>query len=118
MNVAIVSDDFDPPGTHGEPSAVFDYLLARGVTHAAITRGGADTLYVTPSTGGAVPVSPVAVIDTLGAGDFFHGALAYRLAEGGLDDERFAADLAFASRVAGESLGAFGTRSWLKRSLI
>jgi sugar/nucleoside kinase (ribokinase family) len=113
-NVAIVSDDFDPPGTDGEPAAVFDYLLARGVTHAAITRGAAEILYVTPSIAGAVPVNPVAVVDSLGAGDFFHGAFAYRVADLGLDDGRFAADLAFAARVAGESLGSFGTRAWLE----
>lgn len=113
VNVAIVSDDFDPPGARREPSAVFEYLRSRGVTHAAITRGGADILFVTPTTEGAVQVTPVPVVDTLGAGDFFHGALAYRIAGLGLDDARFAADLAFASRVAGSSLDSFGTRAWL-----
>ena len=114
-NVAIVSDDFDPPGTDGEPASVFDYLLTRGVTHAAITRGAAEILYITPSTAGAVPVNPVAVVDTLGAGDFFHGAFAYRIAELSLDDSRFAADLSFSAHVAGESLSSFGTRAWLGR---
>jgi sugar/nucleoside kinase (ribokinase family) len=52
-------------------------------------------------------------VDTLGAGDFFHGALAFRIASMGLDDARFADDLAYAARVAGESLASFGTRAWL-----
>ncbi len=114
-SVAIVSDDFQPPGTDGTPAAVFDYLAARGVTHVAITRGGEDILYATPRAAGAVPVDTAPVVDTLGAGDFFHGAFAYRVAEHGLDDERFADDLAFAAFVAGESLGSFGTRAWLGR---
>jgi hypothetical protein len=35
------------------------------------------------------------------------------MASMGLDDARFADDLAYAARVAGESLGSFGTRAWL-----
>lgn len=113
VDVAVVSDDFAPPGTDGEPESVFAYLLDRGVTHAAITRGEREILYCTPTGAGRVPVPSVEVVDTLGAGDFFHGALTYRVASLGLDDARFAEDLAFASSVAGRSLGSFGTREWL-----
>ncbi|NYI40925.1 PfkB family carbohydrate kinase [Demequina lutea] len=113
VDVAVVSQDFAPPGTDGAPGAVFTYLRGLGVTHAAITRGGREILYVTPSGTGSVPVGRVEVVDTLGAGDFFHGALTYRIASLGLDDARFAEDLAYAARVAGESLGSFGTRAWL-----
>lgn len=113
VDVAVVSHDFAPPGTDGNTEAVFAYLRGLGVTHAAITRGERDILFVTPSGGGSVPVDRVDVVDTLGAGDFFHGALAYRIASLGLDDARFADDLAYAARVAGESLGSFGTRAWL-----
>jgi sugar/nucleoside kinase (ribokinase family) len=113
VDVAVVSDDFAPPGTAGEPEAVFAYLLDRGVTHAAMTRGEREIVYVTPTASGRVPVATVSVVDTLGAGDFFHGALTYRIASLGLDDSRFADDLAFASGVAGRSLGSFGTRAWL-----
>lgn len=112
-NIAVVSEDFAPPGTGGEPAAVFAYLRALGVTHAAITRGARDILFVTPTTSGGVPVTPVPVVDTLGAGDFFHGAFTFRVAALGLSDERFAEDLAFAAEVAGRSLGSFGTRAWL-----
>lgn len=113
VDVAVVSHDFVPPSTDGDADAVFAYLRGLGVTHAAITRGERAILYVTPSGGGSVPVGRVDVVDTLGAGDFFHGALAYRIASMGLDDARFADDLAYAARVAGESLGSFGTRAWL-----
>lgn len=113
VDVAVVSEDFAPPGTDGAPDAVFAYLRERGVTHAAITRGEREILYVAPSGAGRVQVTPVAVVDTLGAGDFFHGALTFRLASLGLDDARFGADLAYAAEVAGRSLGSFGTRRWL-----
>jgi sugar/nucleoside kinase (ribokinase family) len=113
VDVAVVSHDFAPQGTDGNTDAVFAYLRGRGVTHAAITRGERETLYITPSGAGSVAVRQVDVVDTLGAGDFFHGALTYRIASKGLDDARFADDLAYAARVAGESLGSFGTRAWL-----
>jgi sugar/nucleoside kinase (ribokinase family) len=113
VDVAVVSHDFVPPGTDGNTDAVFAYLRSLGVTHAAITRGESEILFVTPSGAGSVPVGRVGVVDTLGAGDFFHGALAFRIASMGLDDSRFADDLAYAARVAGESLGSFGTRAWL-----
>jgi sugar/nucleoside kinase (ribokinase family) len=113
VDVAVVSHDFVPPCTDGRSDAVFAYLRGRGVTHAAITRGEHEILFVTPSGGGSVPVGRIDVVDTLGAGDFFHGALAYRIASMGLDDARFADDLAYAARVAGESLGFFGSRAWL-----
>ena len=113
VDVAVVSHDFVPPGTDGNTDAVFAYLRSLGVTHAAITRGESEILFVTPSGEGSVPVGRVDVVDTLGAGDFFHGALAFRIASMGLDDSRFADDLACAARVAGESLGSFGTRAWL-----
>ena len=116
VDVAVVSHDFAPPGTDGDADAVFAYLRGLGVTHAAITQGGGEVLFVTPTGAGSVPVGRVDVVDTLGAGDFFHGALTYRIASMGLDDARFANDLAYAARVAGESLGSFGTRAWLAGS--
>lgn len=116
VDVAVVSDAFAPPGTDGNADAVFAYLRGLGVTHAAITRGAGEVLFVTPSGAGSVPVGHVDIVDTLGAGDFFHGALTHRIASLGLDDGRFADDLGYAARVAGESLGSFGTRAWLAGS--
>ncbi|WP_062521402.1 PfkB family carbohydrate kinase [Demequina silvatica] len=113
-DIAVVSDDFAPPGTSGDPDAVLAYLFALGATAAVITRGAGSVLWATPASSGEVPVPPVApVVDTLGAGDFFHGALAYRVASLGRDDARLAQDVAFAAAVVAESLGSFGTRAWL-----
>lgn len=113
-DIAVVSADFTPPGTDGSPDAVFGYLAALGASRAVITRGAGEIAYRTPAGDGVVAVEPVPVADTLGAGDFFHGALVWRLASLGIDDARLPDDLAFASAVAGRSLGTFGTRAWLK----
>ena len=112
-DVVVASEDFAPCGTDGSPDEVFAYLADAGVRFAGITRGGRSILYRTPSGGGEVEVDAVPVADTLGAGDFFHGALAWQIATKGLDDARFAEDLRAAAQVAGSSLGTFGTRAWL-----
>lgn len=114
VDLAVVSGDFAPPGTEGEPGAVLDALDGLGVPRVVITRGALPMLHRTSRGDGEVPVEPVEVVDTLGAGDFFHGALAHRVASLGLDDRRLPDDLAWASRVAGASLGSFGTRAWLR----
>ncbi|MDN4476758.1 PfkB family carbohydrate kinase [Demequina sp. SYSU T00192] len=113
-DIAVVSDDFAPPGTGGAPDAVLAYLSGLGIAAAVITRGAGPVLYRTAASSGAVDVPPVAsVVDTLGAGDFFHGALAWRIASLGRDDARLPEDIAFAAAVVAESLGSFGTRAWL-----
>jgi len=114
VDVAVPSAAFHPPGTDGNPESVFAYLRARGVMWSAITRGAHSILYMCPGGSGEVRVPPVAgVVDTLGAGDFFHGALAHRIATMGLSADRFPEDLAFAAQVVAGSLTSFGTRAWL-----
>ena len=114
VDVAVVSDAFRPPGSDSNSDSVFAYLRARGVMWSAITRGGGSIAYMCPGGSGEVAVPPVAgVVDTLGAGDFFHGALAHRIAAEGLDGDRFPDDLAFAAEVTARSLTSFGTRAWL-----
>lgn len=112
-DIAVVSADFAPAGSGTTPQDVVDYLTFRGVRSCVITRGSDTILYRTPTVSGEVDVPRVAVVDTLGAGDFFHGAFTWRIASLGSDDARLAEDLAFAAQVAGSSLGSFGTRAWL-----
>ena len=112
-DIAVVSADFAPAGPGTTPDDVFDYLSSHGVRASVITRGSHSILYRTPTVSGEVEVARVEVTDTLGAGDFFHGAFTWRVASLGTDDARLADDLAFAARVAGSSLGSFGTRAWL-----
>lgn len=112
-DIAIVSADFAPAGPRTTPEDVLDYLASRGVRTSVITRGSHSILFRSPTARGEVEVPRVEVVDTLGAGDFFHGAFTWRVASLGSDDARLAEDLAFASQVAGSSLGSFGTRAWL-----
>ena len=115
VDVAVVSDAFRPPGTTSNSDSVFGYLRARGVMWSAITRGGGSIAFMCPGGSGEVAAPAVAgVVDTLGAGDFFHGALAHRISTEGLDGDRFAEDLAFAAEVTARSLTSFGTRAWLR----
>lgn len=116
VDIAVVSGDFAPPGVPPDPVSVLEYLVDRGPTVAAVTRGARGIVFRAPHTRGAVPVERVPVADTLGAGDFFHGALAVAIAQAGRSEEEFPHQLAWASRVAGASLGSFGTRRWLSDS--
>lgn len=113
VDVAVVSSDFAPPDTPPDPVSVVEYLMDRGPSFAAVTRGARGIVFRGPQSRGAVPVERVVVADTLGAGDFFHGALAVAIAQSGMSDEEFSHQLAWASRVAGASVGSFGTRAWL-----
>ena len=113
VDVAVLSADFAPPGTGGKPEAVMDYVMAGGASAVAITQGAEPVLWRTGGREGAVEVPTVAAVDTLGAGDFFHGALAWRVAALGWDAERFEEDLGFAAGVASRSTLSFGTRQWL-----
>ena len=116
VDVAVVSGDFAPRGMVPDPVSVLAYLVERGPTFAAVTRGARGIVFRGPQSRGAVPVERVNVVDTLGAGDFFHGALAVAVAQAGASDQEFSHQLAWASRVAGASLGSFGTRRWLSDS--
>ena len=69
---------------------------------AAVTLGAGGVLWRGPDgAGGHVPAFAVPVVDTLGAGDAFHGACALALAEGA----DFPAALRFASAVAALKIG-------------
>lgn len=107
--VAVVSSDFAPPGVAPTPEAILAYLRAHGAEGVAITMG-ADGVVL---PGVSLPAPSVHAVDTCGAGDFFHGALTYRIASLGWQTARFASDLEFAAVVAGRSIESFGTRSWL-----
>lgn len=113
-DVVVASADFMTPHGSREPRDVFAWFMSLGITHVAITRGAEPILWRTPAGEGSVEVAPVEAADTLGAGDFFHGALTFRLASLGFDGARFAADLRWAARAVAPSLRSFGTRAWLK----
>lgn len=93
----VASADFTLPS----PSPRFDHPGFRHV----VTHGADDITW----DGGNYRPGPVAVVDTSGAGDVFHGAYCFARAAGApLGDI-----VAFASAVAGLKCRSFGTRAWL-----
>lgn len=109
VSVAICSEDFHPPGCENEP-AVRQFLFDAGVGQAAITRGAKPVVYDTGRERGEIAVRDIRAVDTLGAGDIFHGAFCWAKVNGAKLPEA----LQFAGGVAAKSCLHFGTREWLR----
>ena len=123
VDVAVVSADFAVPAD-ARPSGDGDVLadVASFGPRVVARSAGAGPIEVLTRAGRAgVPVPAVAVVDTLGAGDVLHGALAAWLATRGMDggtagafaDRAPTPGLAFAAEVASASCTAEGARGWL-----
>ncbi|MEM9156570.1 MAG: PfkB family carbohydrate kinase [Cyanobacteria bacterium P01_F01_bin.33] len=104
----IASANFRPPQCQTQ-AEVIAYLARLGIPHIAVTRGANPICFVSRNARGEIAVPSVPVVDTLGAGDVFHGALCHFIL-----NEPFEAALADAARVAAEFCTSFGTRSWLQ----
>ncbi len=116
VDVALCGSAFRPPGVGGDPDEVLRYLLAHGPSFAAVTRGPGPVRWATAQAGGEVRPPAVHAVDTLGAGDVFHGAFAWSIAGSPeLTTDALVDALGAASRVAARSVTSFGTRSWLTR---
>ncbi len=107
VDYAICSANFRPPNCDSIDS-VFDCLADFGIPYAAITQGAEPILYRDRGQSGEIPVPQIQSIDTLGAGDFFHGAFCHFMLQ-----MPFPQALAQAATVAGRSCQSFGPRSWL-----
>ena len=84
-------------------------LAALGIAEVAITHGPSPIQSCDRGQRNALPVPQVAVQDTLGAGDIFHGAFChYRL------QSPFTEALAQAAQIAADSCRHFGPRAWLR----
>lgn len=99
VDTAACSANFRAPG----PS-----LRERGVPTVIVTAGANPVRWWTAEGSGEVPVPPTEARDTLGAGDVWHGALAYGM--GQLDLPEL---IRFANAVAAERVRHVGPRSWL-----
>ena len=100
-DVVIASEDFKD----GAGNTIFE--MECNATCKAMTRGERPILY----SGKELPVEPVKSVDTLGAGDIFHGAFCYGYFEKGYSCEDA---LVFAGKVASESVKYRGPREWIK----
>ena len=103
LDIAVVSADFAFPG--GTPEQALDRLSAHGIPRLARSAGADPVeLRIAGHPNRRLPVPQVAVVDTLGAGDVLHGALAARLARG----RDFTTALGEAIRLASRSVAGRG----------
>lgn len=107
VDYAICSANFHPPDSH-ITSEVFAYLRHLGIPHIAITHGEKPIQYLSCGDTGSVDVPSIQAIDTLGAGDIFHGAFCHYILQGSFPEA-----LAQASNIAGKACQFFGTRRWM-----
>ncbi|WP_340115128.1 PfkB family carbohydrate kinase [Maribellus mangrovi] len=112
-DTAICSADFQPPSCKNSRE-VFRFLRKTGVKNRVITQGEEDILFEQEKREGELAVEKTKVIDTLGAGDFFHGAFCYYT----LKMRDFEKALNAASQVATFSCKFKGTRAWLNQDIV
>ena len=81
-----------------------------GVEHIAITRDSEPIIAHAQGQTSEVPVMAVKPVDTLGAGDIFHGAFCHYILE-----YDFLLSLERAGEVASLSCTSLGTRAWIEQ---
>ncbi len=108
----VCSADFVIPTGNGDP---IPWTLAQGADFAAVTNGPAPVRWKTKDTQGSVAMEKVHAVDTLAAGDFFHGAYSFarsfKPSRGGRLDP--CSSLRFAGHIAAVKCTHPGTREWL-----
>lgn len=107
VDYAICSANFYPPNCHST-SEIFAYLAAAGIPHIAITHGEKLIQCLDQGNASVVEVPQVKTIDTLGAGDIFHGAFCHHILQ-----KNFTDALISAADLASYSCQFFGTRRWM-----
>jgi sugar/nucleoside kinase (ribokinase family) len=110
VDIAICSDDYRPPGCRDVKDA-FEFLCDRGIQQIAITRGADGIRFVDRQRRATIAVPKLRAVDTLGAGDIFHGAFCYYISRPGYE---FREALSAAAKVATFSCRYPGTRSWME----
>ncbi|QIR40400.1 sugar kinase [Tolypothrix sp. PCC 7910] len=108
VDYAICSANFHPPNYQTAAEA-FAYLSALKIPHIAITHGEQPIEYLSCGDSGVVNVPQIQPVDTLGAGDIFHGAFCHHILQANFTDA-----LAEAAKVAANACQFFGTRRWME----
>lgn len=104
----ICSAHFSPPCCQSCADVV-NFLRALGVLNIAITYGADPVQYWQGNRAGLISVPRISVVDTLGAGDIFHGAFCSFILQ-----TDFVSALKQAVNVASRSCQFFGPRAWFK----
>ncbi len=109
VDYAICSNAFYPPGCT-DTDSVIAHLREYGIDNIAITKDGAPLIAHTQGQTTELPVMTVKAVDTLGAGDIFHGAFCHYILE-----NDFLLSLERAGEVASLSCTSLGTRAWIEQ---
>jgi sugar/nucleoside kinase (ribokinase family) len=104
---AICSANFHPPNCQ-TLDQTFTYLSEFRISNIAITQGEQPIEFLNNGTRGRIQVPTVTAIDTLGAGDIFHGAFCHFILQ-----SDFETALRKAGAIAAHACQFFGTRSWM-----
>lgn len=107
VDMAICSNDFRLPDPHQN---VFEYFRSKGVKSMAITNGSNPIIYQTPEESGEILPQKMDAVDTLGAGDVFHGAFCFYYA----NKPNFKTCLRQAAIIAGRSCAFIGAKKWME----
>lgn len=107
VDCAVVSERFRPGGEGA--ADVIAAVHALGPADVAVTRGERPLSWSDGKRRGEIAPPKVEAVDTLGAGDVFHGAFCHFRAEGA----EFPDALERASQVAAQSCRYYGTRAWI-----
>jgi sugar/nucleoside kinase (ribokinase family) len=107
----VCSNDFRVPGADDAKSTAAA-LVRSGVRTVVTTHGGDPVDWWSGGSSGSVPVEPVVVVDTLGAGDAFHGAYSYFSTQIG---SGVAERVDRSARVASLRCSVVGPRAWLSK---
>jgi sugar/nucleoside kinase (ribokinase family) len=111
VDYAVCSANFHPPGCN-TTTEVLAYLTSVGIPYIAITQGENPIQYQANGKYNTVAVPQVEAVDTLGAGDIFHGAFCNYILQTSFPDA-----LAAAAGVAAASCQFFGTRRWMDATI-
>jgi sugar/nucleoside kinase (ribokinase family) len=104
-SLPIVSERF----LEGHHAPAAEVLAGYGFDRFAVTQGPRGVSYRDRGADGRLPAPPVEALDTLAAGDIFHGAFCFYHARG----DGFADALAAAAQVAAQSTRYLGPRAWM-----
>lgn len=102
VDYAICSANFSPPNCR-DRKEIFAYLSSLEIPHIAITNGAKPIEYLSQGKEGIISVPQVETIDTLGAGDIFHGAFCHYILQ-----QDFISSLVAAAEIASNSCRFFG----------
>ncbi|MEB3311822.1 MAG: sugar kinase [Snowella sp.] len=119
VDYAICSANFFPPHCSNSTETL-NYLVAQNIPYIAITKGDQPIQYYTQAEQGEIYIPNIKAVDTLGAGDIFHGAFCHFILENIKDSSMRENDLieglTSAAKIASRACQSFGTRNWMKEN--